>query len=257
MEDLKYMTNSGAAFRSPLDDSRIDVWHVSSAHVRSAVIPDLYKTLSRQETDRVQRFRTSELSQSFIISRGFLRLILASYVNADPRSVEFVYGSNGKPHLVNTIGLEFNVSHSSGQIVFACGRDCKIGIDIEAIRPMKDLQAVAQMCFTQEELTQLTVASPDAYERAFYLCWTRKEAYLKAIGTGLSLPLQDFQIELDPRQIGRVVLMKPEQRRHLPECTVRNIEVVEDCASALACSDRPRPTSIIAVTAPSDFQNHY
>jgi 4'-phosphopantetheinyl transferase len=250
------MTTAGTTFHSFLDGSRIDVWHVPSARVSPAVVSDCYKTLSSQEITRARKYRTSDLRRSFVISRGFVRTVLGSYMNAAPRDIELVYGDYGKPHVINAAGLEFSVSHTKGHIAIACVQNCKMGIDIEAIRPTADLQAIAQMCFTPDEISQISRVAAGDSERAFYLCWARKEAYVKAIGTGLSRPLKTFQIELDLQRNAYVISMEPQEQRLLPEWTVRNIEIVEHCAAALAYNDRPRLTRLTTITEPSDLERH-
>src|SRR5207249_8265351 len=137
----------------------------------------------------------------FIVGRAVLRLILAGYVHELPRRLRFDYGPHGKPALAHDgkpHATHFNVSHSQGLAVYAITRGKEIGIDIEYVCPARSIDAVAETAFSPWELAALQSLPPDRRQIAFFTCWTRKEAYLKARGEGLSLPLEQFDVSLAP-----------------------------------------------------------
>src|SRR5208282_2181592 len=118
-----------------------------------------------------------------------LRVLLGHYLGVAPGGIEFSYGPKGKPRLAAPVDVRFNISHSGGLALFAFTLDCEIGVDVEHIRPLRDMQEIASRFFCAEEATELMSLPAHGREQAFYLCWTRKEAYLKAVGEGLSEPI--------------------------------------------------------------------
>jgi 4'-phosphopantetheinyl transferase len=164
--------------------------------------------LSRDERRRADRFARERDRRRFIVSRAQLRELLGARLRVPPEHVEFVYGPAGKPALATRFGgtgLRFNVSHCDGIAAFAftIGRD--IGIDIEAVRALPDADAVASLVFSPEE--QATYRALEVRDRplGFFNCWTRKEAFVKAIGDGLRYPLDRFEVSLTPGEPPRLL----------------------------------------------------
>jgi 4'-phosphopantetheinyl transferase len=150
--------------------------------------------LSEDELERAGRFRFERDRRRFVAGRSTLRRLLASYLDASPREIGFEYGPFGKPD-VPAAGLSFNVSHSGSCALFAFGPRFELGVDVELLDVAKaDDDRVAQHFFAPQEVATLRAHSPWARPRAFLRCWTRKEAFIKARGDGLSLPLQDFDV---------------------------------------------------------------
>ena len=178
--------------------TEIHVWHRSLA-VAAADREGLFELLDSEERRRAGRFRFENGRDAFIASHGWLRMLLGRYLGTDPRSLEFTLGNRGKPALRNT-ALRFNLSHSGTMAACAVTLDKEIGIDIELIRPMSDLESVAQRFFHTEECRTLLALREEDRETAFFHCWTRKEAYIKALGDGLYAPLDRFQVTLAPGQ---------------------------------------------------------
>jgi 4'-phosphopantetheinyl transferase len=162
---------------------------------------DLLRTLAPDEIDRAARFQFAEHRQQYIYCRGLLRVILSRYLHVEPGQIQFRYATTGKPSLadVREAGdLHFNLSHSGGLALFAVTGGREIGVDLEKIRPTIDVQAIARRFFSDREF-QALVALPKAEQpRAFFACWTRKEAYIKAIGDGLAFPLDHFSVSVSP-----------------------------------------------------------
>src|SRR5579864_4206604 len=182
-----------------LTDRTVHVWPVST-QAPDGVVEQFRSLLAADEIERAARFRFERLQRSFILARGALRVLLGRYLNTEPRDVAFHYGAKGKPTLVAPARLQFNASHSGDLALFAFTLDCEIGVDVEAIRPMPDMEVVAERFFCAEETAELMALPVGQRDDAFFLCWTRKEAYIKATGEGLSTPLDEFRVTLHPDQ---------------------------------------------------------
>ena len=146
--------------------------------------PKASQMVSREDRDRALRFRFDVDRRRFLASRASLRSLLARYAGVRPGDISFRYGPQGKPELADaSSGLRFNVSHSGGRMVIALTWHADIGVDVEQVRPVADHLSLARTVFSEEELDELGAAAEAA--SAFLRGWTRKEALLKALGTGL------------------------------------------------------------------------
>jgi 4'-phosphopantetheinyl transferase len=150
--------------------------------------------LSRAEQQRLDRFHFADHRRRYQIGHGALRLILGAYLGIDPAAVEFAQGPRGKPYLASK-GPYFNLSHS-GKLALIGLASHEIGLDVEKVRHLESLTEIARKHFSPTEFAALSALEGDARELAFYRCWTRKEAYIKAIGEGLSMPLDIFDVSL-------------------------------------------------------------
>src|ERR1700730_6610516 len=181
-----------------LEIGALHIWH-------RAVVPgdsdleSLYDVLSEDERTRAGRFAFEDHRSEFILSRGTLRVLLASYLGTRPDQLRFVYSTHGKPSLsqaLSNFDLRFNVSHSGRKAVFAFVRGFEIGVDIEEIRADVDTRELAERLFSAREMEQLSTLTGESLHSAFFRCWTRKEAFIKAKGQGLSIPLREFDVSL-------------------------------------------------------------
>ena len=153
--------------------------------------------LSADEQERARRFRFERDRRWFEVGRGLLRIFLAEYLGGSPEAIAFDYGRNGKPVLKEG-GISFNLTHSDDLALFAFASSGSIGIDVERIRPMPEALRLASRFFSESERRTIE-ALPEADRLlGFFTCWTRKEAYIKAIGAGLSLPLDGFDVTAVP-----------------------------------------------------------
>jgi 4'-phosphopantetheinyl transferase len=167
------------------------LWHVSA----------LKQILAPDERARADRFVRAEDRTRFIVGRGVLRTILGRYLGLDPRQLQFSYNPFGKPALEAAAGgelIRFNVSHSGNIALYAVASGRAIGVDIERIRLDFGTEDIAQRFFSEREVATLRALPASCRLEAFFACWTRKEAYLKARGNGLSLPLDGFDVSLVP-----------------------------------------------------------
>ena len=156
--------------------------------------------LSAAERERARRFAFGRDARRFIVGRGRLRQLLGARLGVRPESVELVYGARGKPALANSgrNSLRFNLSHRDDLAVYALSWGCDVGIDVEAIRPLPDADAVAARFFSRPEHAAYRALDPRDRPLGFFQCWTRKEAFIKALGDGLSHPLDSFDVSLAP-----------------------------------------------------------
>jgi len=162
----------------------------------------LYDLLSEDERVRAARFKVEEPRRSFIVSRGFLRTILAEALGCGPETIRFGEGEHGKPFLAgmhSESGIEFNVSHSGEVFLYAVSRGRTLGVDVEWKKEERAIEKLAHRYFAPAEARSLLEeARPEERLDSFYRCWTRKEAYLKARGTGLTTKLHTFEVTFLP-----------------------------------------------------------
>lgn len=149
--------------------------------------------LGADERARADRFRFARDRRRFIVRRARLRQWLGAWVGRAPEALTFAENGHGKPFLVD--GPPFSLSHSAEMMMLAIG-DADVGCDIERIDPALDWQPLAEAFFTGAECAALAVLPPDAGRRAFFACWARKEAFVKALGLGLSYPLDAFDVSV-------------------------------------------------------------
>ena len=158
----------------------------------------LYATLSPDERTRSARFRFERDQQRFIVARGVLRDLLGRYLQTQPGQIRFVYNAFGKPDLSPDLAnrLKFNLSHSAGLALIAIATASNVGVDLEYIRAQSDHADIARWFFSAAECDYLVAVPRHLHAGTFFSCWTKKEAYLKACGEGLAIPLNSFSVPL-------------------------------------------------------------
>lgn len=190
-----------------LTGDEVHIWRVSLERPYSQVY-QLENTLSSDERSRAESFHFKRDRNGFIVRRGVLRTILGRYSGIEPGQLQFCYESSGKPFLSGKSGnnlLRFNLSHSHKLAVYAFTLGREIGIDLEYIRPMSDAEQIASRFFSSAENAVIQALPEHKREEAFFNCWTRKEAYIKAIGAGLTKPLDQFEVSLLPGEPARLL----------------------------------------------------
>jgi 4'-phosphopantetheinyl transferase len=178
----------------------VHVWRASLDPAPMSV-HELAQTLSEEERTRARRFLFERDRRRFIVCRGVLRALLGRYLRSAPASLQFRYGAHGKPALAGGAGetaLRFNVAHADGTALYGVTLGCEIGIDLERVRSEVASDQIAEQFFSRREVAELRAQRPANRPEAFYTCWTRKEAYLKARGEGLSFPLSRFSVSIGP-----------------------------------------------------------
>ncbi len=171
---------------------------------------EYYAWLSADECDRVERFRSPQHQRDFVAARGALRSYLAQYLNCHPKELRFDYGTHGKPKLVDDPNLHFNLAHSHERALIVVCKSAAIGVDLERVRPVPKLLALAKRFFNVSEYESIAALPETLQPEKFFAYWTCKEAYLKATGTGLS-QISKLELQIDPGQVK--VLKSPCDRR--------------------------------------------
>jgi 4'-phosphopantetheinyl transferase len=182
-----------------LQENEIHIWRafIDSEHAQVRYLAPL---LSEAERTRASRFLFVQDRDRFISGRGILRSILGLYLQQPPSAIVFTYEAAGKPKLESHNSdrqICFNVSHSHELAVYAFAHQ-DVGIDVEAVKPERADEKVAEHLFSARELAELRALPPEGRVHGFFNCWTRKEAYIKARGLGLATPLDSFAVSLTP-----------------------------------------------------------
>ena len=218
-----------------LGADEVHVWRASLMR-REDEMTMLLRTLSEDELRRAYRFHFPRDRARFIAARGILRDILGRYLRTPPERVRFGYNAYGKPELLDEEGgerLRFNLSHAGNVALFAVAPEREVGVDVEVLREDFACAEVAAQFFSRREVEALAVLPARSFVRAFFNCWTRKEAYIKARGMGLSLPLDCFDVSLAPGEPATLL----ETRGDEPEATrwsLREIDVGATHVAAVA-----------------------
>jgi len=162
----------------------------------------LYANLTADERNRGARFRFQRDRQRFVVAHGVLRDLLGRYLETPPGRIRFVYNASDKPDLGPEFGgrVKFNLSHSFSLALIAVAARSDCGVDVEQIRADFDYAEIARRFFSDTEVNQLSALPEPLYAEAFLSCWTKKEAYLKARGRGLAIPLNSFSVPLEADQ---------------------------------------------------------
>jgi len=166
----------------------IQIWHDTIA-IDDADYPHYWYLLDAAEQGHAEKMRTDALRKRYVIVHGRLRRVLADILNEPPEKIRLAKAEHGKPYLADTPELAFNLSHSADAMVIAVGKNCRLGVDIEQCKARTSLAGLVNKCFGEEEIAYWQQL-PDAEKtRQFYRFWTRKEAFVKATGRGISLGL--------------------------------------------------------------------
>lgn len=193
----------------------IHIWRVELEQT-PASIHQLFQVLSQDERERARHFHFERDRRRFIASHGVLRAILGRYLGIEPDQLLFDYAPRGKPYLAQALShceVQFNLAHSNELAVYIFARGREVGIDVEYVHPILELDQIAARFFSASESSVLRTIPASQRLEAFFNCWTRKEAYVKAIGDGLAQPLDQFQVSLIPGEPAQLLKVEgsPEQ----------------------------------------------
>ncbi len=207
----------------------------------TTTVASLEQSLSTDERERAGRFRFDKHRRQYVVSRGLLRHLLAGYLGRRPAALTFVYGPKGKPDLAEPEDqeLQFNVAHSGERVLIGFTLARPIGVDIEEVRPMPDAEAIAKSFFSAVEAEALQGVREAQKDETFFNCWTRKEAYIKAIGDGLSVPLDRFDLTLLPGEEARMLSLDGDPAK-AESWALRHLQPANGYIGALAIEDHGR-----------------
>lgn len=214
-----------------LEYEYIHLWYFN-LDILESEIKFLEQNLSEDELIRANKYKFEYLQNRFIVARSILRIILGKYLDIKPSNLIFKYSNKGKPVLaknLNYLSIDFNVSHSENIALYAFTINHQIGVDIEHIRPIANLDKLAERFFHPREYKLIRVLEPDKKQKMFFKIWTAKESYLKAVGEGIAGGLDKIEIDNCALKINNVFLKK----WHLYEIETK----LQYCASLAVNSD--------------------
>lgn len=228
----------------------IDVFYTELPHIEyRSFLSEKKCILDEKEIARLDKFRFEKDKKSFLISHVLLRQVLADYVQQQPTEISFSENNYGKPFLsgVNGSEIEFNLSHTEKYVCCCVTNTFPIGIDVEMIKDMDDCLLIASNYFSENEVCDLKSQDPKSQNRYFFKLWTLKEAFIKANGLGLSMPLDSFEFNIDTnRDIffrytdleTTSINSKSDEKKNQSEWFFDQIELESDCFLAVAAKKR-------------------
>ncbi len=214
---------------SPLADHQVHIWVLRLDENQPT--QSLGDSLSPDELTRASRFRFDKHRDQYVLTRGTLRSLLAGYLGIPAKEISFEYSKYDKPSLAQAQNLDFNLSHTEGMAIFGFTRGHRIGVDIERFRADFRADEIAERFFSLAEREALRKIPEALRHESFFRIWTRKEAYIKALGEGLSHPLHQFDVSLDSR--AALLATRPDASE--AQCwQLENLEIAPEFAAAAA-----------------------
>ncbi|WP_339704461.1 4'-phosphopantetheinyl transferase superfamily protein [uncultured Kriegella sp.] len=241
------LLNSGISFLTPEgkpisnlvsefeNGGQIQVWVIDKRELNDR---DSYlRYLSNDELEKAQKFRFEKDFSTYVIARGILKKLLSKYIRTPTDAIGFVYGDYGKPKLKNSNTIHFNVSHSNEMIVLAVAQDTQVGVDVEYRNDTINLMEIANTVFTETEIEFLNSLQNKEVSQGFYHLWTRKEAFIKLSGYGLSMPIALPKISVLKDQVELLDKVSPKQNLLKWDCVLRSFSPDPDYAAAIVASE--------------------
>ena len=218
-----------------LSNQIIHLWRI---HLQASpgLLQQLIKLLSYDEQKKAARFRFEKHQRRYTVARGMLRIILGRYLGLSPQELRFHYGPRGKPELANGLNdgnLCFNLAHSHELALYAFTQDREVGVDVEHLRPMPDAERIAARFFSASEYEQLHRLPAAQKQQGFFNGWTRKEAYIKALGDGLFYALDRFQVSLIPGEPAQLIQVE-DKPSEITRWSLATLTPAENYTAALA-----------------------
>lgn len=211
-----------------------DEVHVWQAKLDDHAADGLKTLLAEDEISRAERFHFAEDRNHFIVARALLRKLLGVYSGIDAAELRFSYAEKGKPSLEEgqRSAMNFNLAHSHGMAIYAFSRGREVGVDLEFMREDVAAEDIAERFFSPREINTLRTIPAELRKQVFFNCWTRKEAYIKARGEGLSMPLDEFDVSLAPGEPA-ALLRNHKEPAEVTRWTMQSIPVLSGYVAAL------------------------
>ena len=187
-----------------LGNDEVHIWR-ADLDLHESFQSSFLKLLSADEKNRAEKFRFDKDSRHFTIARGILRSLIGQYLEINPAEIFFQYSEYGKPAIANNKSLQFNISHSQNIALFAFTKKFNVGVDVEFVNPDIEVKDIAAKFFSTNEIMNLFALPEKQQTLGFFNCWTRKEAFIKAVGEGLSFPLDKFEVSLEPNKPAKLL----------------------------------------------------
>ena len=201
---LEQITWFAAPPDTELTENEVHLWRADLGP-GSDMVRRMWSVLNEDEQDRAKRYVFERDRTQFVMARGILRQLLARYLRCSAEDIEFSVGRMGKPSIRGNPELRFSLSHSLGMVLYALSKNRELGVDLERQRTEFSIRDIVENYFSAREKAEFLGLDRNAQKLAFYVGWTRKEAYLKARGEGLHMKLDAFDVSVDP---GRPALLR-------------------------------------------------
>jgi len=216
-----------------------DEVHIWLAKLDDYTADSLKVMLAADELARAARFHFDKDRNHFIVARALLRKLLAAYLDVGAGELQISYAEKGKPSLAESRqgSLKFNVAHSHGLAIYAFSWNREVGIDLEFIREDLAEEKIAERFFSQSEIDSMRGLPAELRKQAFFDCWTRKEAYIKARGEGLSIPLDEFDVSLRPGEVA-ALLRNHEDPNEVTRWSMQSVAVPAGYVGALVAQGK-------------------
>jgi len=215
---------------APLDDC-LHLWRFSWPTLLPRM-DRLYGILDKSEQEKANRYYFEKDKHAFTVGRAATRLLLAYYLKLSPADIEFEENRFGKPFLKSR-SLQFNVSHSGNMVLLGFHARYAVGVDVEKFRKDVRYKDIAYRFFSQNEIKALFNLPEASWQAAFFRCWSLKEAYIKACGMGLSMPLGDFDVELTKDEVSGLAGIRGKAVSH-DQYVLKPLSVAPGYAAAAA-----------------------
>lgn len=228
-------------FRFSLNSGEAHIW-VASINQQKEKEAKYWSTLSSDEKERANRFYFEKDKTGFTVARGILRQLSGNYLNLEAKSVVFDYQPKGKPSLSQSKDLKFNISHSSDLVLFAFYNNIEIGVDVEWINKAVEWELISGNFFSKNEQQALHELEDTLKPLGFFNCWTRKEAFIKAEGDGLTFPLDKFSVNLKPGETPELLELETDPNS-VKDWSLFSFIPGRDYVGALAIKDKVNQVS--------------
>lgn len=215
----------------PLEKNEVHIWR-ANLELPEEKINQLFNLLNKDEQERAQRFHFARDRARFIAARGMLRKLLGQYVAISPEQLQFNYNQYGKPNLIQKPEIQFNLSHAHNQALIAVTLASAVGVDIEYCDREVDIDGISKRFFSANECQVIQSLTDVKKRQVFFTAWVRKEAFLKALGMGLSYSLDKVEVSLLPEQPARIIALHDKEQK-LEDWSLFNLTISEDYQAAL------------------------